>query len=468
MENFGTLLRGFRKRCKDPDDSERILSQARFGDLLGGEASTGFSGAAISDWERGVSKIHADQRWVLLKIIKVLQGCGGMNYPAEANSLLDAGNYRSLDEQEIDSIFPRDIPVEAAPSDASHPLTDLWPPGIPDEDYYSLPHREQQFAKLLELIENHDGPQLISIDGLGGLGKTSMAAELARRCLGKGLFQGVIGETAKQEMLAGDEIIPLQPAILNYDSLLDALARQLQLWDLFTRDAQARESALSQVLRRDRHLVFVDNLESVENANVLVTRLGNILGKSRAILTSRVKIHFGFAHSFTLESLDLDDSLLFIQSMAARLNVKQIQDANTKRLVELWQLTGGSPLAMKLAVAQARFVDLDRILKLMSGANNNLYFFIFKESWGQLSATAQNILIYIGKTAIETVGPQELHNIGFTENEDELVESINQLINCSLLDVSYAEGQIRYGIHQLTRQFIARDLPAIWKEQGLL
>jgi LuxR family glucitol operon transcriptional activator len=468
MEKFGTLLHSFRKRCKDPDNPERQLSQEKFGELLKGDRTVSVSGAAVSDWERSVTRIHADQRATLLKIIEVLRKCGGIDDPADANTLLHAGNFRSLDPQEVLSIFLISSQEEAFSQNKAPQPPRLWPPGIPDEDYYSLPHREQQLKKLFELLKNNGAPQVISIDGLGGMGKTSLAAELARRCVKEGLFEGVIGETAKQEILSENEIIQLEAPILNYENLLDALARQLQLWDLFTRDVKSRETVLSQVLRRDRHLVLVDNLETIENANLLVARLGNILGTSRAIITSRVKVHFGFAHSFTLESLDLEDSILFIKSMATRLDVKQIQDTSIKTLEELWRLTGGSPLAMKLAVAQARFADLDHILKLMRGANNNLYFFIFKESWEQLSGTAQNILIYIGKTAIEAVGMQELLGIGLAENENEIAEALKQLINCSLLDVSYTEGQVRYGIHQLTRQFIARDLPIIWKEQGLL
>lgn len=463
MENFGTLFRQFRKRCKNPENPEQLLSQERLAKMIGG-----YSGAAISDWERGVTKIHADQLSLLLQIITVFQQWGGITTPNEANTLLSAGNYRSLYPEEIYSIFPGNTSIASAASSESAASIELWPPGIPDEDYHPLPHRESQFSSLMNLLGSHDGPTMISIEGLGGMGKTATAAELARRCVARGLFQGVIGETAKQEMLAVNEIIPLQPPMLNYENLLDALARQLQLWDLFTRDLQAREAALSQILRRDRHLIFVDNLETVENVNVLLSRLGNILGASRAIITSRVKVGLGFARSYTLEGLDLHDSLQFIHSLATRLNVTQMQDAGEKTLKEIWQLTGGSPLAIKLVVSQARFIDLSHILKQMHAGNNNLYFFIFKESWGQLSETAQKILVYIGKAVVETVGFKELTIMGFTESDAELTAAIEQLITLSLMDMYFVEGNMRYGIHQLTRQFINQDLPTIWKAQGLL
>ena len=467
MRSFGNLLRDFRLSCKDPKNSQRLLSQERFGELLGDEVGGGFSGAAISDWERGVSKIHADHRPVLIGVIKVLQQYGGVDDLAKANELLNVGNYRALDQQEINLLFPGKSPSNGFASQ-EETSTKIWPPGIPDEEYYPLPHREKHLLTLLKLLKDNDGPSLISIDGLGGIGKTSLVAELSRRAVAANLFQDVLGETAKQEILADDEIIQLKGSILGYENLLDALASQLQLWDLFTMDAKDKETIISQILRQNRHLVFVDNLETVENANALVARLRNILGTSRAIITTRQKVHFNFAHSFTLEGLDLDDSLLFMRSAAEKLDVKQILDAGRKTLMEIFELTGGSPLAMKLAVAQAKFLELDRIFGQMRKANNNLYFFIFKESWEQLSRLAKNTLVYVGKTAVVSVSIQELSDAEFTDKEDDLIKSIDQLVNYSLFNVSYLDRQIRYSIHPLTRQFIVRDLPMLWKEQGLM
>lgn len=108
MSNFGTLLRIFRKRCIDPDISGRNLSQERFGELLGRELGIlgSFSGAAISDWERGKSGIRADDRLVLINLLIVLHKQGGIRTVSEANELLEAGNYRALNPAEMEIVFP--------------------------------------------------------------------------------------------------------------------------------------------------------------------------------------------------------------------------------------------------------------------------------------------------------------------------------------------------------------------------
>lgn len=111
MNVFGKLLLAFRNKCNDPLRSNRRLSQERFGQLLGEELNgAGFSGTAVHYWENGESKIHKDDRTVLIAILKVLHKNGGLKNIEEAESLLAAGNYRSLNENERQQLFPEGLP----------------------------------------------------------------------------------------------------------------------------------------------------------------------------------------------------------------------------------------------------------------------------------------------------------------------------------------------------------------------
>jgi hypothetical protein len=106
MTKFGEQLREFRQRCNDSQSPHGKLTQEKFGELVGAELGIRYSGAAISDWERGVSKIHADQRQVLISILKVLHQWGGIKTLMEANQLLESGNYRALHINESVQISP--------------------------------------------------------------------------------------------------------------------------------------------------------------------------------------------------------------------------------------------------------------------------------------------------------------------------------------------------------------------------
>jgi len=109
MSSFGLLLRRYRLRCKHPERPERPLSQERLGELLEEEMGIGFSGAAVSDWERGESTIHADQRPVLIGLIAILHRLGGLPTSLDANELLYAGNYRGLNPDEKQKIFSDEL-----------------------------------------------------------------------------------------------------------------------------------------------------------------------------------------------------------------------------------------------------------------------------------------------------------------------------------------------------------------------
>ena len=103
---FGDALRAFRQASNDAERLDRRLSQERLGILIGEEmGDRGFTGAAISDWERGESKINAEDRNVLLALIKVLHQCRGLKTLVEANHFLELGNYRPLDANEAGKIF---------------------------------------------------------------------------------------------------------------------------------------------------------------------------------------------------------------------------------------------------------------------------------------------------------------------------------------------------------------------------
>jgi transcriptional regulator with XRE-family HTH domain len=105
VKSFGSRLRFVRLQSANPQTG-RPLSQRQLGELLQVEFGVRFSGAAVSDWERGKSKIHADDRLLLVSLIKLLREQGGIQSLVDANELLEAGNYRALNAEESRRVFP--------------------------------------------------------------------------------------------------------------------------------------------------------------------------------------------------------------------------------------------------------------------------------------------------------------------------------------------------------------------------
>ena len=145
VTTFGEALRAFRQASNDSQRLNRRISQERLGELIGDEmGDLGFSGAAISYWELGESKISAEDRNVLLALITVLHKCGGLRTLDDANQLLEAGNYRALDENEKQKVFGKiveEINVEP-PARTQNTSRSLFPLLL--ENLFSISQDEYQ------------------------------------------------------------------------------------------------------------------------------------------------------------------------------------------------------------------------------------------------------------------------------------------------------------------------------------
>lgn len=157
MASFGETLRTFRQASNDPHRHRRRLSQERLGELIGHEMGDGgFSGAAVSDWERGESKISAENRNVLIALIKVLYKCGGLRTLAEANELLESGNYRALKSDEIKIVFPENILDIAYQEPSTFPKKVDSSQGIMETVGKSFSEASQEFQAIV--VKAKEGP----------------------------------------------------------------------------------------------------------------------------------------------------------------------------------------------------------------------------------------------------------------------------------------------------------------------
>jgi hypothetical protein len=110
MTAFGDQLRSFRQRCHDSNRPHGRLTQESFGELVGKVLGIeGYTGAAVSDWERGKTRIHAEDRQLLMSIIHVLHEYGGISTIDQANQLLHAGNFRNLDPNEEKEFLQEEV-----------------------------------------------------------------------------------------------------------------------------------------------------------------------------------------------------------------------------------------------------------------------------------------------------------------------------------------------------------------------
>ena len=336
---------------------------------------------------------------------------------------------------------------------------------LASDPYYRLPGREADIGSVLQQLDNQQGCPIVAIDGLGGLGKTAMAVEIARRSVETGLFDQVMGESAKQERLVGETIEPIPDAYarMSFDDLMDSIARQLGRWDIAATDRHAKRDALHGLLCAGRYLVLADNLETAENARGLALQLRALLGASRAVITSRPQLDLDFVWRLSLHGLAPSDAQIFLHKEAKARNLQALLGASDEELANIHDATDGAPLAMKLVAAQSDFLPLERVLESLRNARGNIYKFIYEQSWSLMSPAAQKLLIYVGVTAVTDCSYEELVAAEIVSDTDSLDRAIGEAVRMSLLDPVGPPGVKRYAVHALTRHFVRSELPRSWQ-----
>jgi tetratricopeptide (TPR) repeat protein len=339
-------------------------------------------------------------------------------------------------------------------------------PKCPD----NLPRRVSFFGrdKEMETVLRALSPEArtwgILVDGIGGIGKTALAAEAAHRCKEQGLFDAFVFVSAKQNILMPDSIRELTPVARTIDEFLNETARVLGQTAVPQLAGDAKRRALLEALRETRTLLIYDNLETLtkEEQEGIAAFLGGLPQGCKAIITSRRRGGEG-AIWLRLEKLDWDAARQFINEEAQKdsdLKAK-LQRAGEKHWPKLYDATGGSPLALSHTLGLMRVrasLTFDRALEMLRGKRDDdeLQNFIFQEARGELTTndqTALRALSFFAPSATFEAWA-EVAQLSRTSLET----TIDRLSALSLIDA--LAGEERFTLHPITRNFVRNELLA--------
>ena len=347
---------------------------------------------------------------------------------------------------------------------------------LPPRRYTHLVGRKKEISSITAQLRSRDNdtPAIVAITGLGGIGKTALAHEVVERVLSDGIFEGLVWESAKPDELEAGTLSVLNRPELTYESLLDAIARQLGLEALTQLPPRELEARLRTVLLTKSYLIVVDNLETVEAYRALATRVHDLISPgrrgrpTRALFTSRERlVDLPYIFDYYIRGLPKQDSRVFLRQEAKDRNAVGLKNGAPKLFDEIFEITQGMPLAMKLVVSQYLLgIAIDTELERLKGAKEEeLYRFLYSRLWFRLSVPAQKVLVAIAAFAA-SVACFMLQPVSKTRN-DEFTAALVELTRMSLVEPSDhpMESQRRYSIHQMTRWFINSPLRTLWEQQ---
>jgi predicted ATPase len=307
--------------------------------------------------------------------------------------------------------------------------------------------REREAAAVEDLVVR-EGARLVTLTGPGGVGKSRLAVEAARR-LGPGFADG----TRFVELAS----------VSSADLVAAAVATGLGL----TTTGDKLITDLQSYLRTRRLLLVLDNFEQVVGAAPL---LADLLGAAPGVVvlvTSRVVLRLSGEHEFPVPPLPVPPAEsspgpeelqryasvgLFLQRAHAAAPGFELTGGNAEAVAEICRRLDGLPLAIELAAARVRLLPppallarLDHRFSLLTGGARDLperqrtLRNTLDWSYGLLSASEQALFARLGVfaspfslTAAQAVGADSPDQ-GLATAPGPVLDALGSLVDSSLV-----------------------------------
>jgi len=346
-------------------------------------------------------------------------------------------------------------PARTASRDAQPAIQSSPVPGSLPRALTPFVGREPELSALGQLLQDPHC-SLLTIVGPGGIGKTRLAIEAARRS--QDLFPD------------GVWFVPL--AGLNSTVLLGtAIASAI---NISFQNPNNPQKQLFQYLQNKKALLVLDNAEHLLEGAGVFSEIIKDCPQVKLLVTSRERLNLLSEWVFEITGLPVPPShqvepfesyssiALFLQSARRSQAGFELREEDRRSVLKICQIVEGMPLGIELSAA---WVSTLSMAEIAAEIENSLDFLstsardvperqrsmraVFDHSWQMLSPDEQQVLRQLS-----------VFRGGFTRQAAEQVagiklDSLSGLLAKSLIQ---RDRQKRYSLHELVRQYAARQL----------
>lgn len=328
--------------------------------------------------------------------------------------------------------------------------------------------RRTELEMLLDTLQSNW--HVCLIQGLGGIGKTTIALEAAYACAGqpRGMAVDLSWPTFDYMLWTFDE-----GGRLTLDDLLDAIAHRLGYPRLTKLALDDKRREVRDILSEQTVLLIIDNFETVRDLGIseFVTHLPPSV---RVLLTSRedenllapifqrlrpARIHVG--------GLPETEALTFLHQEARRLaslrpkseraRLEAVTSSDEATLLTLVKATDGNPKALALALGYIAdsATPLELLVHNLYAAHDSvakLLHYFFSQAWERCSEEARSLWRAVSFFA-DAAGREALTASANLRGRY-FYDALEQLRDRSLLDVEEGlNGEPRYRVHPMVRAY---------------
>lgn len=380
-------------------------------------------------------------------------------YPHTVRSLADALGLSEEDRASLLAAVPRRGEEGPQIPDASEPALPL--PATP------LVGRERELGEVASLLRRSE-TRLLTLTGVGGVGKTRLALEAARGAAG--LFPDGVTFVALAPL--GDE-----------DLVLSTVVQSLGLRES---EGETPRDVLIAYLRERKQLLVLDNVEHVLGAAMEVAALTEACPNLTVLATSRAPLRIRGEQEYPVEPLALPASTrspaaeevagsasgsLFVERARAASPVFEVTEENAGAVAAICWRLAGIPLALELAAARTRFLDPGALLLRLDRALSASWARDLPERQRTMRATLEwsydllekpqlvlfaELSVFAGGFTLEAAEAVGASEDGATDN---VLELLWGLAEQSLVIIEQSpEGGARYAMLEPVRQYALEKL----------
>ena len=319
--------------------------------------------------------------------------------------------------------------------------------------------RERQLKLLLQYLAS-DCIYRISVEGIGGVGKTTLILEAAHRCLQRKEFEAIIFTSAQQQRLRVRQILPCLQQQRTLEDVFAAIADTLKKPQILQGNFANRLKNVVNTLQQIPTLLIFDNLETYEDIENILAFIYELPPTVKVITTSREKILLEDFQTIAIAPLPESEALKLIEHHLNREEptppfeggacaLRQQLILELSQLQILYQNTGGVPAAIVYAIGQLTAgYSLETILPSMTLNDADFARFYFERAIVSIAEKpAYQLLMTIA------IFPQgaTIEAIVFVSNLSNTM-AIEKLAHLQQLNLINLQQQ-RYQMLPLTREY---------------
>ncbi|MFH0133259.1 NB-ARC domain-containing protein [Variovorax sp. VaC1] len=361
------------------------------------------------------------------------------------------GNFRNEKYETLSYITSSRKEIEASkynrqpmqlPASETEGLSELQVTG---ESFTNLPNGAPNYVGRIDLekdltkILSDDRHPVITLHGMGGIGKTSLAIKVLRDLADLGEYEVIVWLSARDIDLLDHGVKPVRPSILSLEDVAKELYRLVNplLPEMARRTGKQCLLDLTEILGDKSvskpRLFVLDNFETVKNPVEVFTALSDCIRlPNKLLITSRFR-EFRADYPLEVRGMQLPEARELISGVAAKLGITSIIDE--EYFLDLYQSAGGHPYIMKVALGEASKRNAPTQVSQILIRQGDLLEALFQRAYASLSLLGQRLFLLISswsslipRLAIETVVLVSLEEISNLDG------AIDELIRTSLID----------------------------------